>query len=574
MTKDYVIGIDLGTTTTEAAIFRNGKTEMIINLNHEIVTPSAVGIDESGKFIIGAKAKAQYLLAPERTAIEIKRKLGTKETIHLGNQSFSPVELSAKLLAHVKYYASQYLGSEVSRAVISVPAYFDDIQRQEVVEAGRLAGLTVERIINEPTAAALSYGINHMDDESHILVYDLGGGTFDVTLLELFEGVLEVKASSGNNQLGGKDFDEALIQWLKNRFEEIHGIPLGNDPYTLARLKEKAEQCKIALSTQEEYTVELPFLAEKDNVPLGLDETVSRSQFEDLIRDLLENTHIPMQVVLDDSGISREKLDFVLLAGGSTRIPMVARDIEEFLGIAPKAEIHPDYSIAEGTAIQAAIISGELNGSNSIIMTDVNPYTLGVRVVEGFSDDCMSVIIPRNVTIPVTRHKIYYTNTDGQSTAHIEVYQGESRTASKNHRLGEFKVTDIPYAPAGEESVDVSFSYNQNGMLHVSAVLVSTGKEASISINMMDAESTKEERIDVSNWKTASISGDYRTVIRRAEKSLKHIEPYLDEEDKDLAEEIEEHLYRLKKAIIDEDTAEADTLEDYLLKLIEEAYDE
>ena len=253
---------------------------------------------------------------------------------------------------------------------------------------------------------------------------------------------------------------------------------------------------------------------------------------------------------------------------------MVARDIEEFLGIAPKAEIHPDYSIAEGTAIQAAIISGELNGSNSIIMTDVNPYTLGVRVVEGFSDDCMSVIIPRNVTIPVTRHKIYYTNTDGQSTAHIEVYQGESRTASKNHRLGEFKVTDIPYAPAGEESVDVSFSYNQNGMLHVSAVLVSTGKEASISINMMDAESTKEERIDVSNWKTSSISGDYRTVIRRAEKSLKHIEPYLDEEDKDLAEEIEEHLYLLKKAIIDEDTAEADTLEDYLLELIEGAYDE
>lgn len=574
MTKDYIIGIDLGTTTTEAAIFRNGKPEMIVNLNHEIVTPSAVGIDESGNFIIGEKAKAQYLLAPERTAIEIKRKLGKKETISLGGQSFSPVELSAKLLAYVKYYASQYLGCEVSRAVISVPAYFDDIQRQEVVEAGRLAGFTVERIINEPTAAALSYGINHMEDESHILIYDLGGGTFDVTLLELCEGVLEVKASSGNNQLGGKDFDEALMVWMENRFEETHGFPLKKDPYTLARLKEQAERCKIALSTQEEYSIELPFLAEKDSIPMGLDETISRSQFEELIRGLLESTHIPMQVVLDDSGIGREELDFVLLAGGSTRIPRIARDIEEFLGIAPKTEIHPDYSIAEGTAIQAAIISGELSGNDRIVITDVNPYTLGVRVVENFSDDCMSVIIPRNVTIPVTRHRVYYTCVDGQSTASIEVYQGESRKASKNHRLGEFKVTDIPYALAGEESVDVSFSYNQNGMLHVSAVLNSTGKEASIAINMMDAEAPEEERIDVSGWKKSPMSRDYRTVIRRAEKCLKHLEAYADEEAIDMAEEIEEQLYFLKKAIIEEDMDEADALEDDLLELIEEAYDE
>lgn len=574
MKKDIIIGIDLGTTTTEAAIFRNGKPEMILNLNHEIVTPSAVGIDETGNFIIGEKAKAQFLLAPERTAIEIKRKLGSKEKILLGNQSFSPVELSAKLLAHVRYYASQYLDCEVNRAVISVPAYFDDIQRQEVVEAGRQAGFIVERIINEPTAAALSYGINHMEDESHILIYDLGGGTFDVTLLELFEGVLEVKASSGNNRLGGKDFDEALMTWLKNRFRERHNVDLSSDPYAMARLKEQAETCKIALSTQEEYTIELPFLAEKDGAPLALEETVSRSQFETLIRDLLESTHIPMQVALDDSGISPEDLDYVLLAGGSTRIPLVAKDIEAFLGIAPKADIHPDYSIAEGTAIQAAIIGGELTGSDSIIMTDVNPYTLGVRAVTSYSHDYMSVVIPRNVTIPVTRHQIYHTYVDGQREAEIQVYQGESRVASQNHLLGKFTVANIPYAPAGKEALDVSFSYNQNGMLQVSAILVSTGQEASISINMMDADPTAEERIDVSAWKTSPIAGDYRGLIRRSEKCLKHLEAKTDEYTEELARELEEKLYFLKKAIIDEDMTEADSLEEEILELMEEAYDE
>lgn len=574
MKKDIIIGIDLGTTTTEAAIFRNGKTEMILNVNHEIVTPSAVGIDETGNFIIGEKAKAQFLLAPERTAIEIKRKLGSKEKILLGNQPFSPVELSAKLLAHVRYYASQYLGCEVNRAVISVPAYFDDIQRQEVVEAGRQAGFTVERIINEPTAAALSYGINHMEDESHILIYDLGGGTFDVTLLELFEGVLEVKASSGNNQLGGKDFDEALITWLNNRFQEQHNVDLRKNPYAMARLKEQAETCKIALSTQEEYTIELPFLTEKNGTPLALEETVSRSQFETLIRGLLESTHIPMQITLDDSGIRPEDLDYVLLAGGSTRIPLVAQDIEAFLGIAPKTEIHPDYSIAEGTAIQAAIISGELTGSNSIIMTDVNPYTLGVRAVNFYSDDYMSVVIPRNITIPVTRHQIYHTYVDGQQKAEIQVYQGESRIASQNHLLGKFTVDNIPYAAAGEEAVDVSFSYNQNGMLHVSAMLVSTGQEASMSINMMDADPAAEEQIDTSAWKTSPIAGDYRGLIRRSEKCLKELTAKSDEYTAELAEELEEKLYLLKKAIIEEDMTEADICEEEILELMEEAYDE
>ena len=274
--NDIVIGIDLGTTTTEAAVYRDGKAEMIPAFDGSFAISSAVGIDESGNFVVGQKAKAQYVLAPERTAIEIKRKIGTDEKIRLGSREYSAVELSARILEYVKRYAEEYLGVPVNRAVISVPAYFDDRQRRETAEAGKMAGFTVERIINEPTAAALSYGISHMEDESHILVYDLGGGTFDVTVLEMFGGVLEVKASSGDNQLGGKDFDESLIRWLSDRFEEQYGISLKENVFASSRLKEAAEKCKIALSTQEEATVELPMLADKDGVPLGLHETISR----------------------------------------------------------------------------------------------------------------------------------------------------------------------------------------------------------------------------------------------------------------------------------------------------------
>ena len=571
-TSDIVIGIDLGTSTTEAAVYRNGKVEMIPNFDGKAVTPSAVGLDESGNFIVGEKAKAQFMLAPERTAIEIKRKIGTGESIRLGRRFFSPAELSSRLLEYVKRYASQYLDEEISRAVISVPAYFNDIQRQEVVEAGKKAGLVVERIINEPTAAALSYGIEHMEEESHILVYDLGGGTFDVTLLELFDGVLEVKASSGDNRLGGKDFDERLVNWLKRQFETKNGVSLDGNIHAMARLKEQAEKCKMALSTQTEETVRIPFLAEKDGIPLALEETVTQKMFEDMICDLVERTHEPLQVVLDDSGLDKRDLNMVLLVGGSTRIPLIARDIENFLGIVPASELDPDYSVAEGTAIQAGIISGEIDSESSVVMTDVNPYTLGVRVVTDFSTDYMSVIIPRNVTIPVTRHQTYYTANDYQREAMIEVYQGESRSVSRNHFLGEFTVNDIPPAPMGKEAVDVSFSYNQNGMLTVSAVLVSTGKETSISINMMESEA--EKRIDVDKWKESPFAADYRSVVRRGEKFLKNLKEAArkqpDEGWDEAARELEELIYQLKKAILKEDLEKADALEEEIRDFMEE----
>lgn len=566
-----VIGIDLGTTTTEAAVFRDGKAEMILNFDGKIITPSVIGLDDSGNFVIGEKARAQYIMAPERTAIEVKRKMGSGERIRLGRQSFTPVELSSMLLGYVKRYASQYLNEEITRAVISVPAYFDDIQRQAVVEAGQEAGLTVERIINEPTAASLSYGISHMEDENYLLVYDLGGGTFDVTLLEMFGGVLEVKASSGNNALGGKDFDERLIGWLRECFEKGHGISLEGNAFALARLKEQAEQCKIGLSSQEEVKVAIPLLAEKDGIPLGLDITVTRSQFEEMIRDLIEKTHDPIQTVLNDGGVTGEQLAMVLLVGGSTRIPMVSRDIREFLGAEPKAEVHPDYSVAEGAAIQAGIIGGTIDSEEGLVVTDVNPYTLGIRAMREYNDDYMSVVIPRNVTIPVRRHEIYSTSWDNQNEAEIQVYQGESRTASRNHRLGNFRISGIPDGPAGKEKIDVSLSYDQNGILQVSATIVSTGEEASVRIDMMEA-GTKQQA-DVSKWRDAPSAGDYRSILRRAEKLIKSAKAERGNEDKEeRIRELEDLVYQLKMAVLEDDLEEADYLEEDIRDLIEEEW--
>lgn len=561
--RDVIIGIDLGTTTTEAAVYRNGKAEMIPSFDGSFVIPSAVGIDESGNMVVGERARAQYVLAPERTAIEIKRKIGTGEKIRLGQKEYTAVELSAKILEYVKRYAEEYLKMPVNRAVISVPAYFDDIQRRETAEAGKLAGLTVERIINEPTAAALSYGIGHLEEESHILVYDLGGGTFDVTVLELFEGVLEVKASSGDNRLGGKDLDQRLIDWLAGRFEEKTGVSLKGNVYAASRLKEAAEQCKIALSSQEEAAVRVPMLAQDGETPLGLEETVSREQFESLIEKEIRRTNGPVQTALGDSGVSPEELDQILLAGGSTRIPLVRREIRNMLGKEPSEAIHPEYSIALGAAVQAGIISGAIDGEDSMVLTDVNPYTLGIRTMGWESDDEMSVIIPRNVTIPVTRKQTYYTSWDGQQAAAIEVYQGEKRRASRNHLIGSFDIGDIPPAPAGKEQIEVSFSYNLDGILQVAAKVVSTGKEASVTIHM-GQEETKE---DVSGWKESSLAADFRSVIRRGEKALKKA---AERGDKELAEELEETLYDLKYAVLKELQTRAEELEEDLRDLIEE----
>lgn len=561
-----IIGIDLGTSTTEAAVLQNGKPVMLLNFDGMEVTSSVVGTDESGNLLVGEKAKSQLIMAPERTVLEVKRKMGSNEKISLGKQQYTPIEISSMILEYVKRYASAYLDEDIMQAVISVPAYFDDIQRQATVEAGRKAGFAVERIINEPTAAALCYGLDHLDEESHILVYDLGGGTFDVTLLEMFGGVLEVKASSGDNKLGGKDFDWKLINWLADQFAKKHGIDLRKDAYAMARLKTEAEACKIRLSTEQTVQVRIPMISKKNGIPLALEEDVTREQFESLIVDLVKKTHHPVEVVLGDSGVSREQLDMVLLVGGSTRIPLVAEDIKNYLGKEPTKSISPDFAVAEGAAIQAAIIEGKLDEDESIVMTDVNPYTLGIQALSNYSFDYMSVIIPRNVTIPVMKKQTYYTSGDGQESADIVIYQGEHRTASRNHCLGRFTVEKIPYGMAGEEAIEVAFSYNQNGILEVSAVIVSTGKEASVTINMMDVQS--EERMDVTDWREAPDADEYRTIVRRGEKFLrKEKGNHLDEDD---ARELEELLYQLKKSVIENRLEEADELEEEIGELIDE----
>mgnify|MGYP002626000114 CR=1 FL=1 len=557
-----VIGIDLGTSTTEAAIFRDGKPEMILNFDGEKVTPSAVGIDSGGNWVAGARAKAQYLLEPENTAIEVKRKMGTGETIRIGKTEYEPAELQIRLLSYVRTYASEYLGENVDRAVISVPAYFDNLQRLETMMAGTGAGFQVERILNEPTAAALCYGLDHLEENSHILVYDLGGGTFDVTLLEMFSGVLEVKASAGDNALGGKDFDERLMNLLLDGFLRKHGKNLRSDRRAMARIREEAERCKIALSEQEEYQVLLPALAVVNGVPAEMNEIVTRNQFEEIVKDLMDRTHAPIDRVLTDAGVSEAQLDQIILVGGSTRMPMVAKDITAFLGKAPKQAVDPDYAVAMGAAIQAGLISDQINPEEGLVMTDVCPYTLGIRTADDGKGNAMSVIIPRNTTIPVTRRETYCTARDRQRAAMIEVYQGESDYATNNHYLGEFLIDGVPPAPAGKEKIDVDFMYDVNGLLKVRATLCSTGKEMAIQVDM---KQEKEEK-DLSGWKDKPNATAFRTLVRNAEKMISKGQTIPIGKKERLARMVR----NLKEALLEEDSEKAAKMEYMIKGLIEE----
>jgi len=557
-----IIGIDLGTSTTEAAVWQNGEKHMIPNPEGTVITPSAVGIDESGNWVAGERARAQYLMFPEKTAIEVKRKTGLDEKIAIGNNRYTAVELQAKLLSYIRQYVSQALGEDIDSAVISVPAYFNDIQRRETIRAGEMAGFTVERILNEPTAAALSYGLDHMEEESHVLVYDLGGGTFDVTLLEMFDGVLEVKASGGDNQLGGKDFDERLMEHLFQRFQQRHGKNLRKDRRAAACIKEEAEKAKILLSKEKSIRVLIPAITVLNGAPIELDETITRAEFEDMTRDLLVRTHDPIDRVLNDARIDEEDLNLIILVGGSTRMPMVARDIEEYLGRPVSHSIHPDYAVAEGAAIQAAMISGEIDPGDGLVMTDVNPYTLGVSARMNGDDDMMSIIIPRNVTVPTTRTERYTTSADYQTMVLVQIYQGESRIASHNHLLGKFRVRDIPPAPAGMEKLDISFSYDMNGILDVTAKLVSTGAARGIRIDM---SRPSDQLTDLSRWKEAEGAKRYRSVIRTAERILKNGEDYLPK----MIDALQSTLEELKTALILNHEDEADEAEEQLRELLE-----
>ncbi len=569
-----IVGIDLGTSTSEVAILVDGKPFVIPNHLGESITPSVVGISEEGEVIVGKEARDQLLLKPNDTVIEVKRLMGSNQTVSMGGKEYSPQKISSYILRYLIDCSSKYLGEEVERAVITVPAYFSDDQRKSVVEAGKLAGITVERIINEPTAASLDYGIEHMEECRNILVYDLGGGTLDVTILEMFEGVLEVKASSGNNKLGGKDFDQKIIDYLLENFKNKNNTDISKDIRAMMRLKDAAENCKIALSSSDEYEVALPFLANVNDTPVALEEKITKEVFESLINELIDSTQKQIEVALSDSGLKSENIDMILLVGGSTRIPYVKKFIEKTLGQIPQSLVDPDLAVVRGAAVQAAILNDELSSEKDIMITDVCPYTLGLAVLDFIGGmpvhDAYDVIIPRNVTIPVRKEKIYGTVVDNQTSVEIKAYQGEYKRASQNNFLGKFKLDGIPPAPAFEQKINVAFSYDVNGILSIEGKIVSTGEKANLTVETTGV--SLEDEVNLEDWVNSPLAKKYRAVIKKAERLLKT------ENDDFEMFELENLLVSIKKSIIKNDDTEIidnlkDEISDLLMELSEDEDD-
>ncbi|MHC6180182.1 Hsp70 family protein [Clostridium sp. JNZ X4-2] len=567
--KSKIVGIDLGTSTSEIAVFENGKSKVIKNKDEEYITPSVVGISENNELVVGNDARAQLILRPDKTVMEIKRLMGSEKKVQMGDKQYRPEEISSFILSYLKECAEEYLEEKVERAVITVPAYFTDEQRRATVEAGKLAGFKVERIINEPTAAALTYGIDRMENNEYVLVYDLGGGTLDVTLLEMFDGVLEVKASSGNNQLGGKDFDDRIITYVVDNFYEKYGIDLRNDIKAMVRIKEAAEACKVKLSSLGEYRIVLPFIAYSDNEPLSIDMTVTREIFEELIEDLVESTKAQIDVVLADSLVAKEKINTILLVGGSTRVPLVKNFLQRIFNREPESFVDPDLAVVMGAAIQSAILNQDLSSETDILITDVCPYTLGIEVLEVFNGipipDGYSVLINRNTTIPVVKEGVYYTASDRQTKVEIKIYQGDYKKASSNNFLGKFILSDIPPAPAGEQRVKVKFTYDVNGILQVEAIILSTGKNAGITIETTGVEMDKE--VELESWENVKGSRKYRRFIKKAEK-------YISEHHDADSYELESLLKDLKKAIIAGDSELAEVLDQNITDMMYELEEE
>ena len=560
-----IVGIDLGTSTSEIAVLKDGKPYIIPNHLGEYITPSVVGVSDDGSVIVGKGARSQLLLKPQDTVIEVKRLMGSSEKVYMGGKEYTPQQIASFILKYLVDCAVEHLGEKIERAVITVPAYFSDTQRRATVEAGKLAGLKVERIINEPTAASLDYGIEHMKDCKNILVYDLGGGTLDVTVLEMFEGVLDVKASSGNNKLGGKDFDEAIMNYLLDKFYSKCNTDVSSDPRAMMRLKEAAENCKIDLSTRYECKVELPFFAMVDNAPVALEETITRDLFLSLIKDKIDSTEEQINTALRDSGLKPADIDLILLVGGSTRIPYVKEFIERIMEKEANFVVDPELSVVRGASIQAGILNEELSAESDIIITDVCPYTLGISILDFYGGipvpDVYDVIIPRNTTIPVTREKVYGTIHDDQKAVEIKVYQGEYTKASKNNFLGKFMLEGIPPGPAFSQKINVSFSYDVNGILQVDGTIVSSGEKASITVETTGVEMQKE--IDVSEWKNAPNARKYRAIVNKAQRMLENNEAGIE------APEIETLIRKIKEGLVaGEDTSVLDELKDELTDIL------
>ena len=531
-----IIGIDLGTTNSCVAVFEGGEPIVIPNPEGARTTPSVVAFAKTGERMVGQVAKRQAITNPDRTVISIKREMGSAYKKEIDGKMYTPQELSAMVLQKLKADAEAYLGSTVSQAVITVPAYFSDAQRQATKDAGKIAGLEVLRIINEPTAAALAYGMDKEADQK-IMVFDLGGGTFDVSLMEISDGVFEVLATAGNNRLGGDDFDQRVINWMVDRFKAENGVDLRNDKMVMQRLKEAAEKAKIELSGMASTNINLPFITATAAGPLHFDATLTRAEFDRITADLVEATMVPTKQVLSDAGLTVSQVDKILLVGGSTRIPAVQEAVKKFLGKEPFKGINPDECVALGAAIQGGVLGGDVK---DLLLLDVTPLSLGIETLGGV----FNRIIDRNTTIPVKKSQVYSTAADGQTSVEIHVLQGEREMAAYNTTLGRFNLDGIPAAPRGVPQIEVTFDIDANGIVNVSAKDLGTGKETNITITsstnmskedidkaVRDAEMFAEE--DKKQKEAVEVKNRAESMVFQSEKTLNEVGDKVADADKE-----------------------------------------